>query len=911
MMNLRVMMFLLCGLSTIRAHAGWIEDAPDGGTIIHVSIYSFLDPRQTDAYSRSEIAGITEFQRRFPEIFAQRYRQKYEADPKRYGRHNWDRVSIELHSFRGINVEGIEADTMAIAGGIPPDVIYVNFRKSDHYIQNDFLYPLDKPEDGYLTSMTKEEIDFRIHPKLWPIIQRKGSNQEQHVWAIPQGGAMGMVLLYRKNLFDSKGIAYPNSKWTWDDLLKACRQLSDPANGRYALVGGLGQSEAWYWFNYLWASGGEVMEQDPVTGKWRLVFDTRACAESLDFYTRLNTERWTDSNDKERRGYTLRDVSGRDAWKRGEVAMCVDYVDGNLLTTINPELTGMVPTPIGPHGARGSELNSKLMGLSSQIKSDVVRDAAWEFIRFYDSEDACRIKTRVLVEGGLGPFVNPSHLRKFGYPEIERLAPAGWSEVFKTAIDTGHPEPYGPNAGYVLQMATFPLRQVEELALRNALPTDREARLDVIQDVLRKGVARAEEEMLGHVAPAERRKRDVTAWALLLAFAFAGAVLLYRTTYSFARGRGGNTSGVIRSKHHRYFWAYVLLIPAMLTVLLWQYVPLLRGSVMAFQDYKLQGGSTWVGVQNFGDLLYNSYWWQSVWNAMRYSFLIMALTFLPPVLLAVLLQEVPRGSLLFRIIFYLPAMLSGLVTIVLWKQFFEASENGILNMIVMRLPAVAYVALGLVLFYVALAFARRLWLHGSTWTGSMFLVGGIAIFLSLLSWAQPMLLPAGASWWGIPTRLLHTPHEPYRWLSDPGTAMLACVIPMVWAGIGPGCLIYLAALKGISDDFYEAADLDGADLIDKILFIVFPILRPLILINFIGVFIASWYGAEANILTMTAGAGNTEVAGLHIFYKAFQGLQFGPATAMAWVLAFMLIGFTVYQLRIIGRLEFRTTGKDS
>jgi len=908
-MMIRVVMLLGLLLSAMRVQAGWIEDAPDGTTVIHVSIYSFLDPRQTDAYSRSEIAGINEFKRRFPEIFAERYRKKYEADPKRYGKHNWAKVAIELHSFRGIDVEGIDTDTMAIAGGIPPDVMYVNFRKSDHFINNDFLHPLDRPEDGYLASMTKEEIDFRIHPKLWPVINRKGSTGEKHVWAIPQGGAMGMVLLYRKNLFDSKGIAYPTAKWTWDDLLKACRQLSDPANRRYALVGGLGQSEAWYWFNYLWAAGGEVMEEDPVTGKWRCVFDTRACAESLDFYTLLNTERWTDANGKERRGYTLRDVSSRDAWKRGEVALCVDYVDGNLLTTINPELTGMVPTPIGVNGNRGSELNSKMMGLSSQIKSDVIRDSAWEFMRFYDSEEACRIKTRILVEGGLGPFVNPSHLRRFGYPEIERLAPKGWSDVFETAINTGHPEPYGPNAGYIMQMATYPLRQVEELALTNALPEDREARLTVIQNLLQQGVARAEEEMFGRVTPAERSKRNLTAWGVLILFACVGAVLLYKTVYSFASGRGADGSRAMRTKHHRFIWAYVLLIPALLTVLLWQYVPLLRGSVMAFQDYKLQGGSTWVGVQNFGDLLYNSYWWQSVWNALRYSFLIMALTFLPPVLLAILLQEVPAGSLLFRIIFYLPAVLSGLVTVVLWKQFYEPSENGILNMIVMRIPAIAYVMLGAIFLCIAIAFARRLRLHGSTKTAMLFLIAGLAILFSFLNWAHPMLWPMGASWWGVLPRLLSTPHEPYRWLSDPNTAMIACVIPMVWAGVGPGCLIYLAALKGISDDYYEAADLDGADLIDKILFIVFPILRPLILINFIGVFIASWYGAEANILTMTAGAGNTEVAGLHIFYKAFQGLQFGPATAMAWVLAFMLIGFTVYQLRIIGRLEFRTTGK--
>ena len=138
--------------------------------------------------------------------------------------------------------------------------------------------------------------------------------------------------------------------------------------------------------------------------------------------------------------------------------------------------------------------------------------------------------------------------------------------------------------------------------------------------------------------------------------------------------------------------------------------------------------------------------------------------------------------------------------------------------------------------------------------------------------------------------------------------MIACVIPMVWAGMGPGCLIYLAALKGIPDDFYEAADLDGAGFIAKILFVVFPILKPLIIINFVGVFIMAWM-SSANILALTAGGANTEVAGLRIFYEAFTYLKMGPATAMAWLLGFMMIGFTVYQLRILSRLEFKTTGK--
>lgn len=904
-----VLAILIAALFAARAQAGWIESKPTGETVIHVSVVSLRDPSATDAYSRSEVLGAQAFVRRFPEIFAERYRARYEADPKRYGKLNWDKVSVQLHSHRGLSIEGVETDTMAIAAGIPPDVLYLNFRKSDHYIQNGFVYPLDKPEDRYLTSMTPEELDFRVHPRIWPIMRRLGpgdANNEQ-VWAMPQGGALGMVLLYRKSLFDAKGLPYPTAEWTWADMLAAARKLSDPANGVYGLVGGAGPDESWYWFNYLWATRGDVMVQDKTTGQWRCVFDSRDAAMSLDFYTRLNTEPWTDSNGIARRGYTLRSGESRTAFRRGEVAMCIDYVDGSLLTSVNPELTGMVPTPIGPTGQRGSELNSKMIALSSQIKSDVVRDAAWEFIRFYDSEEACRIKTKVLVDGGLGPFVNPTYLRRFGYGEIERLTPPGWAKAFETAISTGRPEPYGPNASYVYPITTVPLREVEELALNNLLPTDEGQRLDVIQRVLAKAVARADEEMLGHIPPEKRATRDRTAWVVLTLFAAAGLWLAVRTIHSFFRAAPDTSDG--RRSRSAYAWAYVLIVPAVATIVLWQYIPLMRGSLMAFQDYNPLGNSRWVGVRHFGDLLFNEYWWQSLWNAWRYSLLVIGLTFLPPILLAILLQEVPFGSLLFRLVYYLPAVLSSLVTIVLWKRFYDPTENGVLNVIVMHVPAIAYVLGGAACLWLCVSFARRLWLQDSIVASLAFAVAGVGLFILFVEWAQPILVPPDGSWAGAASNLFSVPSQPYRWLSDPSLAMLACVIPMVWAGVGPGCLIYLAALKGVSEEYYEAAEIDGAGMIDKVLFIVFPILRPLILINFIGVFIGSWYGAESNILAMTGGAANTEVAGLHIFYKAFQALQFGPATAMAWVLAFMLIGFTAYQLRMISNLEFRSTGK--
>ncbi len=891
----------------------------DGRTIIRVKLWTLPDPSNTSTNNRAQVAGVRAFVERFPEIFAEKYRARYEADPEKYGRHDWSNVGVELEKFSGIKVEGIENDLLAIAGGMAPDVLYVNFRKSDNYIQNSFLYPLDRPEDGYLTSMTQEEIDFRIHPKLWPVIRRRGPKSgdhatgERHVWAMPYGGALGKVLLYRKDLFDEKGIPYPTNDWTWDEMLGAARKLTDPYSGISGMLFGRGKHEAWYWITFLWSAGGEVMEHNDETDEWRCVFDSREAAVALDYYIRMSAERWIDPDGKVRRGYSSKDAADSYAkWDRGEIGMMLGYIREKVFATINPEMTGMVPVPLGPTGIRAAELNSRMMGLFAGIGEPAVRDAAWEYMHFYDSKEAVRIKTRIMVEGGLGRFVNPKYLRMFGYPEIERLSPKGWAGTFEIAIRTGRPEPYGRNSNVAYELMTFPIQRAEQMALSGELPEDPEERLDCLHDLLRKACARANEEMIGIISPRERTLRRFTAVAALLGLAVTFGLVFRSMLKLFTPP----VLGGVRKKSwdfRRYGWAYALLVPAVLTILVWRYIPLLRGSAMAFFDYRLMGESRWVGVDNFGDLLFDGFWWRSIWNALRYSFLILSMTFLPPIILAILLQEVPRGKIVFRTIYYLPAVITGLVTILLWKQFYEPSERGALNAIVLRIPAICFIAVGAVLLVIALVFARRLWRHEKRLPAWGFVVAGVMLFVTFAGLAGPILFPAGEpvfrSLLRIPLRLFSFTPEPYRWLGDPDTAMISCVIPMVWAGMGPGCLIYLAALKGIPDGYYEAADIDGATFIDKIIFVVFPILKPLIIINFVGAFIGSWYSATGNILVMTGGGADTEVAGLHIWYKAFTFLKFGPATAMAWMLAFLLIGFTVHQLRILSRVEFRAAGQ--
>jgi len=499
------------------ALGGYVEDR-GGQTVIHIRTDVLPDPSDPSTAAQAESAAVAEFKRQFPRLFAEKYRARYEADPEKYGRYNWSNVVVELERFSGLKVEGAEVDLLAIAGGVAPDVLYINFRKSDNYIRNNFLYPLDKPEDGYLSAMSQEEIDFRINPKLWPVIQRKGPGGTEHVWAIPWGGALGKVLLFRKDLFDAKGVPHPTVQWTWDDLLAAARKLTDPKRGVYGFLLTRSKQESYYWVSFLWSAGGEVMEYDAATDTWRCVFGSREAAQALDFYTRLGAEKWVDADGVIRRGYCTKDAGETfTKWERGEIGMALSYIDERLFSTINPELTGMVPVPLGPGGQRGGELNSRMMGLYAGIREPAVRDAAWEYMRFYDSEEAVRIKTRYLVEGGFGPFLNPKYLRQFGYPEIERLSPPGWVETFDIAIATGRPEPYGRNSNVAYDLMTVPLERAEQLAIRDQLPEDPQARLAVLEDLLNQAEDRANEVMMGLVPARERQLRRAAAVAVLIA----------------------------------------------------------------------------------------------------------------------------------------------------------------------------------------------------------------------------------------------------------------------------------------------------------------------------------------------------------------------------------------------------------
>lgn len=371
-------------------------------------------------------------------------------------------------------------------------------------------------------------------------------------------------------------------------------------------------------------------------------------------------------------------------------------------------------------------------------------------------------------------------------------------------------------------------------------------------EILRQEQAAMDQRLLGYIPPhimKERRAWGLAIVVCLLAALAAGLTFAFRRRKSDDRQDERIGAGTSRSRIYRFiFWC---LVPAGASIVVWAYYPLFRGLAIAFQDYRLLKGAHWVGLDNFIYVFSEPVFWRSLLNTFIFVALSLAIGFFLPIFLALALNEIPRFKVFFRTVFYLPAMTSPILISFMWRQIYENKSYGLLNSFIS--PFVD--------------------LYNSTMTHLGF----------------------------------HPAPHSIDWLGNPSLAMFAVVLPGIWAGAGPGSILYLAALKNIPNERYEAADIDGANWRQKIFRITLPGLKPLILINLLGVFIAGFKTLE-NVFVLTGGGplDSTRTIGLDIWENAFMYLRFGYATAAAWVMGSILIGFSIIQIRSLTKMRFGT-----
>ncbi|MFC5471656.1 carbohydrate ABC transporter permease [Cohnella suwonensis] len=134
------------------------------------------------------------------------------------------------------------------------------------------------------------------------------------------------------------------------------------------------------------------------------------------------------------------------------------------------------------------------------------------------------------------------------------------------------------------------------------------------------------------------------------------------------------------------------------------------------------------------------------------------------------------------------------------------------------------------------------------------------------------------------------------WLTSPDWAMPAVILASIWKNLGFSMLIFLAGLQSISESYYEAADIDGASSLSKFWHITVPLLSPTtFFITVISVINSFQVFDTVYLMTQGGPARSTSVLVSYVFENAFQYFQMGYASAIAYVLFFLVLIVTFIQ----------------
>lgn len=126
--------------------------------------------------------------------------------------------------------------------------------------------------------------------------------------------------------------------------------------------------------------------------------------------------------------------------------------------------------------------------------------------------------------------------------------------------------------------------------------------------------------------------------------------------------------------------------------------------------------------------------------------------------------------------------------------------------------------------------------------------------------------------------------EGISWISNPNTALGTLIILVAWQ-FGSSMVIFLAGLKQIPAELYEASSVDGASKIRQFFSITLPMLSPVLLFNLVLQTIGSFQMfTQAFIITKGGPINSTYMYALYLYDRAFSRYEMGYASALAWIL---------------------------
>jgi len=257
----------------------------------------------------------------------------------------------------------------SFAGGNPPDVFLINFRRYGQYAARGALEPLGP----YLEEReVLDESDFYQIPM--DAFRYRGGE----LYCIPQN-ISSLVVYYNVDMFKANGVPLPTDGWTWDEFLDAAKKLTkdEDGDGRAEVYGLTVDPSMIRYVPFVWGAGGEVV--DDVDNPTTLTLNTPEALTGIKWFISLGqtghkvtpTEAEVQSEDDESR------------FMNGRAAMLMQSRRVvPTLREIESFTWDVAPLPTGPAGP-ANILHSDAFCMAANTKD---KDAAWAFIEFAVSE---------------------------------------------------------------------------------------------------------------------------------------------------------------------------------------------------------------------------------------------------------------------------------------------------------------------------------------------------------------------------------------------------------------------------------------------------------------------------------------------------------------------------------------------
>src|SRR5256714_990848 len=304
--------------------------------------------------------------------------------------------------------------------------------------------------------------------------------------------------------------------------------------------------------------------------------------------------------------------------------------------------------------------------------------------------------------------------------------------------------------------------------------------------------------------------------------------------------------------------AWLFLLPAVLILGVFQIFPAIAAFYMSLFKWAVVQGS-FRGLGNYTDWLYDTSirspdFWRSLSTTFTFVIFTVPAEIALSLVLAYLLFQKMRGRVICRTIYSLPYVTSFVAAAAIFFWVFHPTY-GLVN------DLVGVFGIG-----------PQRWLDEPR---GIFELAGSAIGATL---------PA--------------------WLAGPSLALVVLSLVTIWHFLGYQIVIFLAGLSNISNEFYEAARLDGASERQLFTKITLPLLSPTTFFVFTVASIGVLRSFDS-VYVLTGGTGGpldtTRTVTLLVFKTAFQQAQFGLGAALAFILTLVILLFTLIQFRVLGR----------